>query len=58
MEISYYNQNKYPLKPNTQLSKDEKEKSINPTQYKSMVEDLRYLVSMESDLAYVVGIVK
>lgn len=51
------NPTKYPMDPKEQLTKDEKGKLVDGTQYRSMVGCLRYLVHTRPDLAYVVGIV-
>ena len=48
---------KYPMEPAEKLNKDERGKSVNPTQYKSMVGGLRYLVFTRPDIAYSVGVV-
>lgn len=48
---------KYPMEPKLQLDKDENGKPVNPTQFKSMVGGLRYLVHTRPDIAYAVGIV-
>ncbi|XP_074366016.1 secreted RxLR effector protein 161-like [Apium graveolens] len=40
-----------------QLDKDENGKVIDPTQFKSIVGGLRYLVHIQPDIAYAVGIV-
>lgn len=45
------------MKPKVQLSKDEYGKCVNPTDYKSLVGGLRYLVHTCPDIAYAVGIV-
>lgn len=41
---------KYPLEPKLQLSKDEKGKEVNSTQFKSLVGGLRYLVNTRLDM--------
>lgn len=48
---------KYPMEPKVQLSKDEKGKLVNPTDYKSLVGGLRYLVHTRPDIANAAGIV-
>lgn len=45
------------MEPKVQLSKDEYGKCVNPTDYKSLVGGLRYLVHTRPDIAYAVGIV-
>ncbi|XP_074364023.1 secreted RxLR effector protein 161-like [Apium graveolens] len=39
-----FNPNKYPMDPNEHLTKDEGGKLVDPTEYKSLVGGLRYLV--------------
>lgn len=51
------NPTKYPMEPKLQLDKDEKGKLVNPTELKSMVGGLRYLVHTRPDIAFVVRIV-
>lgn len=48
---------KFPMDPNEHLNKDEGGKVVDPTEYKSMVGGLRYLVHTRPDIAYAVGIV-
>lgn len=48
---------RYPIEPNEQLVKDEHGKSVNPTQFKSMIGRLRYHVLTRSDIPYLVGVV-
>lgn len=48
---------KYPMEPKVQLHKDENGKAVDPTQFKSMVGGLRYLVHTRPDLAFSVGVV-
>ncbi|XP_074356716.1 secreted RxLR effector protein 161-like [Apium graveolens] len=48
---------KYPVETKIQIDKDEKGKAVNPTQFKSIVGGLRYLVHTRPDIAYDVGIV-
>ena len=48
---------KYPMEPNTQLVKDDHGKSVNLTEFKSIVGGLRYLVHTRPNIAYSVGIV-
>lgn len=48
---------KYPMEPNTQLVKDENGKCVDPTEFKSIVGGLRYLVHTRPNIAYSVGIV-
>lgn len=42
---------KYPMETKLQLNKDAKGKAVNPTQYKSLVGELRYLVHTRTDIA-------
>ena len=48
---------KYPMEPKIQMHKDENGKPVNPTEFKSMVGGLRYLVHTRPDIAYAVGVV-
>lgn len=48
---------KYPFDPKSQLSKDEEGNPVNPTEFKSIVGGLRYMVHTRPEIAYVVGIV-
>lgn len=48
---------KYPMETKIQIDKDEKGKAVNPTQFKSVIGGLRYLVHTRPDIAYAVGIV-
>lgn len=48
---------KYPMEPTLQLHKDDDETPVNPTEYKSVVGGLRYLVHTRPDIAYAVGLV-
>lgn len=48
---------KYPMEPTLQLHKDENGTPVNPTEYKSVVGGLRYLVHTRPDIAYAVGLV-
>lgn len=48
---------KHPMEEKIQLTTDEGGKPVNPTQFKSMVGGLRYLVHTRPDIAYAVGIV-
>lgn len=48
---------KYPMDPKKRITKDEGGTLVNSTEYKSMVEGLRYLVHTHPDIAYAVGIV-
>lgn len=51
------NPTRYPMEPKVLITKDEGGKTINPTEYKSMVGCLRYLVQTRPNIAYSVGIV-
>ncbi|KAL8116484.1 hypothetical protein AgCh_022844 [Apium graveolens] len=51
------NPTKYPMAPKEHITKDEGRTLIDPTEYKSMVGGLRYLVHTHPNIAYVVGIV-
>ncbi|CAI8603983.1 unnamed protein product [Vicia faba] len=46
-----------PAKPRLQLSKDVDEDDVDPTQYRRLIESLRYLCHTRPDLAYSVGMV-
>lgn len=48
---------KYPMEPNNQLVKDENGKCVDPTEFKSIMGGLRYLVHTRPDITYSVGIV-
>nr|XP_017228100.1 PREDICTED: uncharacterized mitochondrial protein AtMg00810-like [Daucus carota subsp. sativus] len=50
------NPTKYPMDPKERIDKDENGKTVDPTQYKSMIGGLRYLVHTRPDIAYCVGI--
>lgn len=56
-DMAECNSVKYPMEPNIQLCKDENGKAVDPTQFKSLVGGLRYLVHTRPDIAYSVGIV-
>lgn len=49
---------KFPMEPKIQLHKDEKGQAVDPTNFKSMVGWLRYLVHTQPDISYVVGVVR
>lgn len=51
------NPTKFPMDPKEHLTKNEEGKTVDTTQYRSMVEGLRYLVHTRPDIAYAVGIV-
>ena len=51
------NPTKYPMDPKLLITKDGDGKVVNPTEFKSLVGGLRYLVHTRPDLAYSVGIV-
>ncbi|KAL8155333.1 hypothetical protein AgCh_000640 [Apium graveolens] len=51
------NPTKYPMDPKEHLTKDEGGKLVDPTEYKSLVGGLHYLVNTRPDIAYAVGIV-
>ncbi|XP_074363653.1 uncharacterized protein LOC141704306 [Apium graveolens] len=51
------NPTKYPMDPKEQLTKDDGGKTVDTTQYKSMVGGLRYLVHTRPDISYAVGII-
>ncbi|XP_074341956.1 secreted RxLR effector protein 161-like [Apium graveolens] len=55
--MSNCNPVKFPMEPKIQLHKDEKCKQVDPTEFKSMVGGLRYLVHTRPDIAYAVGVV-
>ena len=55
--MSECNPVKYPMEHKIQLTKDEGGEPVDPTQFKSMVGGLRYLVHTRPDIAYAVGIV-
>ncbi|GAU34193.1 hypothetical protein TSUD_162940 [Trifolium subterraneum] len=46
-----------PSEPRLQLSKNEEEAEVDPTQYRRLIGSLRYLCNTRPDLAYSVGIV-
>ncbi|GAU23070.1 hypothetical protein TSUD_183690 [Trifolium subterraneum] len=46
-----------PSEPRLQLSKNEEEVEVDPTQYRRLIGPLRYLCNTKPDLAYSVGIV-
>ena len=46
-----------PVEPRLQLSKDADEDDVGPTQYRRLIESLRYLCHTRHDLAYSVGMV-
>ncbi|XP_074337597.1 secreted RxLR effector protein 161-like [Apium graveolens] len=52
-----FNPTKYPMDPKEHLTNDEGGKLVDPTEYKSLVGGLRYLVHTCPDMAYDVGIV-
>lgn len=49
------NPTKYPMDPKQRITKDEGGELVDPTEYKSMVGGLRYLVHTRPDIAYSVG---
>ena len=51
------NLTKYPMDPKEQITRDEGGENVDPTEFKSMVGGLRYLVHTRPDIAYSVGIV-
>lgn len=51
------NPTKFPMDPKEQITKDEGGKSVNTTEFKSMVGGLRYLVHTRPDISYAVGVV-
>ncbi|XP_074322794.1 secreted RxLR effector protein 161-like [Apium graveolens] len=51
------NPTKYPIDPKQHITKDEDGTLIDPTEFKSMIGGLRYLVHTRPDIAYAVGIV-
>ena len=51
------NSTKYPMDPKEIMTKDEGGKSVDATQFKSLVGGLRYLVHTRPDIAYAVGMV-
>lgn len=53
--LSGCNAVKYPMEPKEVLNKDEKGKTVNATDYRSVVGGLRYLV--HTRLAYSVGVI-
>lgn len=55
--MSGCNPTKYPMDPKEHLTKDEGGELVDPTEYKSLVGGLRYLVHTRPDIAYSVGIV-
>lgn len=55
--MSECNPVKYAMEHKLQLDADKNGKHVNPTQYKSMVGGLRYLVHTRPDITYAVGIV-
>lgn len=48
---------RYPMEPKIKMHKDENGKAVNPTNFKSLVGGLRYLVHTRPDIAHSVGIV-
>lgn len=48
---------KYPMESQEQITKDERGNPVDPSQYKSIVGGLRYLVHTCPDIAYAMGIV-
>ncbi|XP_074377089.1 secreted RxLR effector protein 161-like [Apium graveolens] len=48
---------KYPLDPKEVITKDEGGKTVDATQFKSLVGGLRYLVHTRPDIAFVVGVI-
>lgn len=48
---------RYPMEPKVKIHKDESGKAVNPSEFKSIVEGLRYLVHTRPDIAYTVGVV-
>lgn len=53
----HYNSTKVPMHPKEVIDKDEGGTEINPTEFKSIIRGLRYLVHTRPDIAYSVGIV-
>ncbi|KAL8155750.1 hypothetical protein AgCh_000961 [Apium graveolens] len=51
------NPTKYLMDPKKHITKDEGGKLVDPTEYKSMIGGLRYLLHTGPDIAYSVGIV-
>lgn len=48
---------RYPMEPKIEMHKDENGKAVNPTNFKSLVGGLSYLVHTRPDIAHSVGIV-
>ncbi|KAL8119157.1 hypothetical protein AgCh_016606 [Apium graveolens] len=55
--MSSFNAVKYPMEPKEMIKKDEKDKMVNATKYRSIIGGLRYLVHTRPDLAYSVGVI-
>ncbi|XP_074327259.1 secreted RxLR effector protein 161-like [Apium graveolens] len=51
------NPTKFPMDPKELIHKDEEGVSVNPTDFKSVIGGLRYLVHTRPDIAYSVGII-
>ncbi|XP_050889249.1 uncharacterized mitochondrial protein AtMg00810-like [Lathyrus oleraceus] len=55
--MKHYNVVITPTEPRLQLSKNEDEQDVDPTQYRSLIGSLRYLCNTRLDLSFSVGIV-
>ena len=51
------NPSRYPMEPKIKLDKDIAGKPVDPTEFKSIVGGLRYLVHTRPDISYAIGVI-